>query len=51
VQYDPEEMIERVRQQAETALRAGQISLPQLRLLMRHYAESLGEYTYLSSDD
>jgi arginine decarboxylase len=51
VQYSPESMVERVRQQAERALRAGQITLPQMRLLMRHYEESLGKYTYLSDDD
>ncbi len=51
VQYSPESMVERVRQQAERALRMGQITLPQMRLLMRHYEESLGKYTYLSDDD
>jgi arginine decarboxylase len=51
VQYSPEVMVERVRQQAERALRSNQITLPQMRLLMRHYEESLGKYTYLSDDD
>ncbi|MEI7894133.1 MAG: biosynthetic arginine decarboxylase [Myxococcales bacterium] len=51
VQYAPEEMVERVRQQAERALRANQITLQQMRLLMRHYEESLGKYTYLTDDD
>ena len=51
VQYAPEGMVERVRQQAEKALRANQITLPQMKLLMRHYEESLGKYTYLSDDD
>ena len=44
-------MVERVRQQAERALRTNQITLAQMKLLMRHYEESLGKYTYLSDDD
>ncbi|MCA9586201.1 MAG: biosynthetic arginine decarboxylase [Myxococcales bacterium] len=51
VQYSPESMVERVRQQAERALKKGQITLQQMRILMRHYEESLGEYTYLSGGD
>jgi arginine decarboxylase len=51
VQYAPDNMIERVRQQAERAYRSGQITLPQMRLLMRHYEESLGSYTYLTEED
>ncbi|HKQ70400.1 MAG TPA: biosynthetic arginine decarboxylase, partial [Polyangiaceae bacterium] len=51
VQYSPEAMVERVRQQAERALKNNQITLPQMRLLMRHYEESLGKYTYLTDDD
>jgi len=51
VQYSPEHMIERVRQQAEVALKNNQITLPQMRILMRHYEDSLGKYTYLSDDD
>jgi arginine decarboxylase len=51
VQYSPEVMVERVRQQAERALKNNQITLPQMRLLMRHYEESLGKYTYLTDDD
>ena len=45
-----DDMVERVRQQAEAALRTDQITLPQMRLLMRHYEDSLGKYTYLSDD-
>src|ERR1019366_5639152 len=51
VQYKTEDLVERVRQQAESALRTNQITLAQMRLLMRHYEESLGKYTYLSDDD
>jgi arginine decarboxylase len=50
VQYQTENMVDRVRQQAERALRTNQITLPQMRLLMRHYEEALGKYTYLSDD-
>ena len=48
VQYNPESMVESVRRQAERALRNGQISLAQVRLLMRHYEDSLTAYTYLA---
>jgi arginine decarboxylase len=49
-QYDPKDMIEHVRQQAERAYRAGRITIPQMRLLMRHYEESLSSYTYLTDE-
>ena len=45
--YDPEEMVELVRKQAERALNQGRMTLPQLRTFMRHYEESLRGYTYL----
>ena len=47
LQYDPDEMVERVRKQAERALNQGRMTLPQLRTFMRHYEESLRGYTYL----
>ena len=50
LQYDPEEMVERVRKQAERALNQGRMTLPQLRTFMRHYEESLRGYTYLKGD-
>lgn len=50
VQYVPDDMVERVRRQAERALRRGRITIEQLRLLMRHYEDSLGAYTYLAED-
>ncbi len=50
LQYDPEEMVERVRKQAERALNKGRMTLPQLRTFMRHYETSLRGYTYLKSD-
>lgn len=48
VTYTPEEMIESVRSQAETALSQGKMTVEQMRLLMRHYEDSLSSYTYLS---
>ncbi|MEM7137616.1 MAG: biosynthetic arginine decarboxylase [Myxococcota bacterium] len=50
LQYDPEEMVERVRKQAERALNQGRMTLPQLRTFMRHYEQSLRGYTYLKGD-
>ena len=50
LQYDPEEMVERVRKQAERALNKGRMTLPQLRTFMLHYEESLRGYTYLKGD-
>ncbi|NOY90087.1 MAG: biosynthetic arginine decarboxylase [Deltaproteobacteria bacterium] len=51
VQHDPEAMVESVRVQAERALNAGRMTLPQLRTFMRHYESSLLGYTYLSADE
>jgi len=51
VEYDTEDMVERVRQQAERALANGKMTLPQMRLLMRHYDEALDSYTYLTDDE
>ncbi len=50
LQYDPDEMVERVRKQAERALNQGRMTLPQLRTFMQHYEESLRGYTYLKGD-
>ena len=43
-------MVERMRLQAERAKREGRITVDQVKLLMRHYEESLGSYTYLTDD-
>jgi arginine decarboxylase len=51
VQYDPEVMTERVRQQAERALAAGRITLNQMKLLLEHYEQSLRSYTYLTDEE
>ena len=49
-QYDPKNMLEQVRHMAEKALRRGELTIPQMRLLVRHYEESLSSYTYLASE-
>jgi arginine decarboxylase len=51
VQYKPEDMVERVRKQAERALNAGRMDLAQLRTFMKHYEESLRGYTYLMGEE
>lgn len=51
LQYDPEEMVERVRKQAERALQAGRMDLDQLRMFMQHYEKALRGYTYLKGPD
>ncbi len=50
LQYDPEDMIERVRKQAERALSAKRMTVSQLRAFMEHYEEALRGYTYLKGD-
>jgi arginine decarboxylase len=50
VEYEPSVMIERMRLQAERAKREGRITVDQVKLLLRHYEESLGSYTYLTDD-
>lgn len=50
LQYDPEDMAERVRKQAERALAAQKMTVDQLRTFMKHYEESLRGYTYLKGD-
>ena len=51
VEYEPGAMVERVRRQAERARRQGLISFDQVKLLMKHYEDSLGSYTYLTTDE
>lgn len=50
VQYDPELLVEEIRKQAERAVQARQITLPQMRLLLRNYEEGLRSYTYLGGE-
>ncbi len=51
VEYDPDQMVEAVRRQAERAVSAGELTNVQMRTLMRHYEESLRSYTYLTSEE
>ncbi len=48
VEYEPQRMVERVRRQAERAMRQGLITLENVKLLMSHYEDSLRGYTYLT---
>jgi arginine decarboxylase len=47
VQYSPEEMVRRMRQQVERAVRSGRLDIPQSHRLLRFYEASLQGYTYL----
>jgi arginine decarboxylase len=51
VEYQPERMIESVRDQAETALSEGRMTLEQMRLFMSRYEDALGSYTYLTEEE
>ncbi|MEM6960686.1 MAG: biosynthetic arginine decarboxylase, partial [Myxococcota bacterium] len=51
VSYDPEDMVERVRQQAERALNQGRMDLSHVRTFMRHYERTLKSYTYLTAEE
>ena len=51
VEHEPGVMLESVRRQAERARRQGLITFEQVKLLMKHYEESLGSYTYLTADE
>jgi arginine decarboxylase len=51
VQYEPKDLVEKVRLTVERALRKGQISLEDSTRLRRSYAQALRDYTYLSLDD
>jgi arginine decarboxylase len=48
VQHKPDEMVERVRRQAERAVRAGRLDNAQMRTLLGQFEESLRGYTYLT---
>jgi arginine decarboxylase len=47
VQYDAEDLLENIRNQAELALQEGKITLQESQLLLKNYEQSLGSYTYL----
>jgi arginine decarboxylase len=50
VQYDRQDLVERVRRATEQALRSGTISLEESAQLRKRYDEGLREYTYLERD-
>jgi arginine decarboxylase len=50
VRYDCGDLVARVRQAAEAALRAKRMTLEESRLLVRRYEEGLSGYTYLEQD-
>jgi arginine decarboxylase len=51
VQFETKSLVERVRNTAERALAAGQMSANDVDLLCELYEQGLREYTYLSRDD
>ncbi|MGB8701357.1 MAG: biosynthetic arginine decarboxylase [Thermosynechococcaceae cyanobacterium] len=48
VQYDSEDLLENIRNQAEHALQEGKITLQEAQLLLKNYEKSLSSYTYLT---
>jgi arginine decarboxylase len=48
VQYDSEDLIESIRQQAEQALQEKKITIQESQLLLQNYEHSLSRYTYLA---
>jgi len=50
VRYGRNELVAKVRQAAETALRAKRLTLEESRQLLRRYEEGLSGYTYLEQD-
>ena len=51
VQYDVERLYPRVREDCESAVRAGRLSLAESRTLRRFYQNELDGYTYLERDN
>ncbi len=49
VQYEAENLVESIRQQAEAALQEEQITIAESQMLLQNYERSLSRYTYLSS--
>jgi arginine decarboxylase len=49
VQYDADDLLESIRNQAELALQEGKITLQEAQLLLKNYEQSLSSYTYLKS--
>jgi arginine decarboxylase len=50
VQYERRDLSERVRQAAEAAVRAGEITLEESALLRKRYEQGLAGYTYLEQE-
>jgi arginine decarboxylase len=48
VEYDRRELIEKVRQTTEVALRRGEITIEESTRLRKRYLQGLDEYTYLT---
>ena len=48
VQYSSEDLVERMRQQTEQALRKQEMSIEESQMLLQNYERSLRRYTYLS---
>jgi arginine decarboxylase len=48
VQYNPEDLLEKVRRRTEQAVQENKITLEQSQLLLENYEKSLRSYTYLS---
>lgn len=51
VQYDVDDLVRDLRRDCERAVRAGDLSLPDARELMRDYEAGLAGYTYLDGDE
>jgi arginine decarboxylase len=47
VQYDGEDLVEKVRRRSEKALQENRITLEEAQLLLENYEKSLRSYTYL----
>lgn len=48
MQYQPADLVERIRVQTEDALQSGKITLAEAQLLLQNYEKSLASYTYLA---
>jgi hypothetical protein len=51
MQYDGNSMMDSLRNLSEKALKQKTLSLPQYRLLMRHFEKALRAYTYLWAEE
>ncbi|MEM8884906.1 MAG: biosynthetic arginine decarboxylase [Planctomycetota bacterium] len=51
VEFDPRDLLRRVRKSCDRAVRAGTMTARETRTLLRRYEEGLNGYTYLTPDD